>query len=169
MNLLLRRTLVLCFLFPALLATAPALAQDGDAAVDTTAAAEAAQSVAEDWLVLVDDGDYAESYSQAAGILQDKITEDVWMQQSKQKQSQLGDVQSREFSAAQYRESIPQLGDGPFVVMQFEAEYRPATFQEIVLAKKEDGEWKIAGYNLRPMQPAPGAQGGGNSPGGGGR
>jgi hypothetical protein len=169
MNLLLRRTLVLCFLLPALLAAAPALAQEGDAAVDTTAAAEAAQAVAEDWLVLVDDGNYEESYNQTAGVLQEKITQDVWMQQSQQKQEQLGDVQSRTFANAQFRESIPQVGDGPFVLVLFEAKYRPATFQEIVLTTKEDGEWKIAGYNLQPMQPAPGSQGGGNSPGGGGR
>ncbi|WP_179862318.1 DUF4019 domain-containing protein [Longibacter salinarum] len=148
---------------------APVMAQDSGAATDTAAAKESARAVAQEWLKTNDEGQFDASYQAAASMMQDQVEQKVWAQKNKQKQSQLGDVKSREFAEAQYRESLPQVEGGPFVVIRYEAEYNPATFNEVVLTTQEDGEWKVASYAVQPMRPAAPPQGGNGGPGGGGK
>jgi hypothetical protein len=151
-----------------LFAGAPVMAQDsGDAAVDTAAVTEEARAVAQEWLKTNDDGQYDASYQAAASMMQDQVEQKVWAEKNEQKKSQLGDVQSREFAAAQYRESLPQVDGGPFVVLRYEAKYKPATFNEVILTTKEEGEWKVASYAVQPMRPPSPQQGGNSGPGGG--
>lgn len=122
-------------------------------------AVEEARQAAEEWLELTDSGSFDESWNQAASLLQDEVTQDEWTSQSEDVTNQVGSIEERNFMGGQYQENIPNLPEGEYVIMQYEA--TPSDLDqklmEIVATTKEDGEWKVAGYTMRPaaQQQAP--------------
>jgi len=136
-------------------------------------AKEAAKEAASQWLELTDAGEFGKSYDEASTMMQNQVKRDEWITQGEQVKAQnVTDPSSRELVVARYRETLPEADGGPFVLMQYRSEFEPGTFNEIVLARKEEGDWKIAGYQVRPMQRmqqgAPGQGGPGNAGGQGG-
>lgn len=169
--------------FSLLLLAVPAQAQmtggSAGSSGDNADAKEAAREVAQEWLTLTDAGEFGKSWDQAAAMMQNQVERKKWKAQGQQMQKQLQDVESRSFAAAQYRESIPKVDGGPFVMVQYKTDFATTTVQELVITTQEEGEWKVAGYTLRPMR-APGQGGpgqggpgqggpGSGGPGGGGR
>lgn len=128
-----------------------------------TEAKQAAQEAASQWLELTDAGEFGKSWDQGASLLQDQVERAQWAQKGEQVQTQLKELKSREFVQAQFRDSLQQVGNGPFVILQYKSEYGVGPVQEIVFTAKEDDTWKVAGYTVRPMRP----QGQGAPPQGG--
>ena len=122
-------------------------------------AVEEARQAAEEWLELTDSGSFDESWNQAASLLQDEVTQDEWISQSEDVTNQVGSIEGRNFMGGRYQENIPNLPEGEYVIMQYEA--TPSDLDqklmEIVATTKEEGEWKVAGYTMRPaaQQQAP--------------
>lgn len=150
----------------------PALAQDSGMNGEHADAKEAAQEAATEWLELTDTGEFAESYEQSAALMTEKVKQKQWEQKIGQRKRQLGALQSREFAEAQYRDSLQQLPDGEYVLLRYEAQFEKAKFNEVLLTVKENDEWKVASYTLRPMRPSTppnGGRSGGTGGGPGGR
>jgi hypothetical protein len=126
-------------------------------------AKEAARDAASEWLDLTDAGEFGASYDAASSFMQDQVDRKKWVQMGEKVSDQVGELQSRDFMQAQYRESIPQAEGGPFVVLMYSSQFSSGPFREAVVAVKEEDAWKVAGYQVVPPQPAggPGAQGGG--------
>lgn len=164
---------IFAFVLLAAMTAVPALAQDsgmGDG--EHADAKKAAQEAATEWLELTDTGEFAKSYEQSASMMTDKVEQKQWEQKIGQREKQLGALQAREFAEAQYRDSLQQMPDGEYVLLRYESQFEKAKFNEVLLTMKEDGEWKVASYTLRPMRPATpprGGQPGGNGGGPGGR
>ncbi|WP_410337204.1 DUF4019 domain-containing protein [Longimonas sp.] len=125
-------------------------------------AVEEAREAAEEWLELTDAGSFGESWDEAATLLQDEVSQEEWTSQSEDINDQVGDIEERNFMGGQYQEDIPDLPEGEYVIMQYEATPSDLDQQlmEIVATTKEDGEWKVAGYTMRPaaQQQAPPSQ-----------
>jgi len=153
----LSRIMSLVLLGAALVWAVPTQAQNmpQEQSPENPEAVEEAREAAEAWLELTDAGSFDESWDQAATLLQDEVSQEEWKSQSEDIVDQVGSIEERNFMGGQYQEDIPDLPEGEYVIMQYEA--TPSDFDqslmEIVATTKEDGEWKVAGYTMRPAQP----------------
>jgi len=126
-----------------LLAGAP-LASAGEAE-------DAAQSAAESWLKLVDDGKYDASWDQAAKLFKGAVTKEQWIQAVGATRAPLGKLVSRKVKSRQYTEKVPGAPDGKYVVIQFETSFaaKASAVETVTPMVDPDGAWRVSGYYVR--------------------
>ena len=112
---------------------------------------EAAQRGAESWLAVIDNGDYAVSYAEAASIFKAAITNDDWVQKVRAVRGPLGKVASRRLKSAQYKTSLPGAPDGKYVVIQYDTSFenKQIALETVALKKESDGAWRVSGYFIK--------------------
>ncbi len=103
------------------------------------------------WLSLTDQGQYEQSWSDAAPLFQATISSDDWVRSLEAVRSPLGQLKSREVSAATFSRTLPGAPDGEYVVFQFSTSFgNKASAIETVTAMKDQGEvWRVAGYYIK--------------------
>ena len=108
-------------------------------------------AIAQAWLKLVDDGDYAESWREAAPHFQASVTEATWVDAMRRSRQPLGMVNSRELLEAQHLTQAPRMPPGSYWVVRFKTSYEGATAHEIVsLMADPEGKWRVVGFLIRP-------------------
>jgi hypothetical protein len=120
--------------------------------VTGTAQPEAkAQKSAEQWLALVDAGNYAESWKTAAAYFQTAVSQDQWEHTIVAVRKPLGDLVSRQLKSAQYTRSLPGAPDGEYVVLQFNTSFvnKKEAVETITPMLDPDGQWKVSGYYIK--------------------
>jgi Protein of unknown function (DUF4019) len=112
---------------------------------------KAAVSPAEKWLGLVDKGEYAESWKEAATYFRDRVTEQKWEQVSRSVRDPLGKLISRHLRTEDYQTSLPGAPDGQYVVMQFDTSFanKKAAVETVTTVKEKNGMWRVVGYYIR--------------------
>jgi len=83
-------------------------------------AEKAAVAASGAWLSLVDRGDYAESWNQAAGLFKTAVTKEQWQNTVKAVRVPLGKVMVKKLKSKQYTKTLPGAPDGEYVVIQYE-------------------------------------------------
>jgi Protein of unknown function (DUF4019) len=118
---------------------------------DPSQAEEAAQKSAEQWLALVDAGNFAESWKTAAGYFQTAISQDKWEQTITAVRGPLGDVVTRKLKSTHYAQSLPDAPAGEYVVLQFDTSFanKKDTVETITPKLDPDGKWKVSGYFIK--------------------
>lgn len=116
------------------------------------AAVDSAKQAAQEWLTLLDANDYEATWTEASSFFKSKIGSDQWVQRIQQAHSSLDSLQSRSLVAARYTSSLPNAPSGEYVIAQYRATYGSQKTVETVSLKKEQGEWRVAGYVVRPNQ-----------------
>lgn len=112
---------------------------------------KAAQKSAEQWLALVDVGNYDESWNQAGEVFRSHVTKEAWNQQVSAVRSQTGKLKSRKLKAAQSRESLPNAPAGKYEILQYESSFNAGPAVEtVVLMEEKDNSWKVVGYFVKP-------------------
>jgi len=111
----------------------------------------AAQTAAEQWLALVDAGNYGDSYKAAAAYFQTAVTPEQWQQSMVAVRKPLGDLVSRKFKNAQYTKTVPGAPDGEYVVLQFDTAFanKQAAVETVTPMLAADGTWKVSGYYIK--------------------
>ncbi|MEZ5330865.1 MAG: DUF4019 domain-containing protein [Thermoanaerobaculia bacterium] len=113
-------------------------------------AEEAAVAAARDWLTLVDDGKYGESWDESSELLRGAITRDGWERQAGGVRGPFGAVLSRELDSSTPMTEMPGAPDGRYVVIEFVTSFEhKAQAVERVTPRLEDGVWRVAGYYVR--------------------
>lgn len=109
-----------------------------------------AQSAAEEWLKLVDSGDYDQSWQKTSQMFKSHVTREQWTKTAQATRSPFGQVLSRKVRKATYTDHLPGAPDGDYVVIQYETsfEHKKAAV-ETVTPMLDDGEWKVSGYFIR--------------------
>jgi len=120
----------------------------GSAAYRRTQAKQAAQTAAEDWLALIGDGAFEESWAAADSTLRAGISQEDWADQGIRARHQLDTLRARRLTRAQYRDSTAQLGGHPVVTLQYASEYARGRAREAVITTKRDTAWTVAGYRV---------------------
>jgi tRNA A-37 threonylcarbamoyl transferase component Bud32 len=112
---------------------------------------EQAVSEAQSWLKLVDVGNYADSWKQAADIFQRAVTEAAWQNSMETFRQPLGEVVSRKLKSAQRMTELPGAPDGQYVVMQFDTSFanKSAAVETVTFDLEKDGQWKSSGYFIK--------------------
>jgi len=135
-------------------------AQDTDmAARPTTAVApeaamtneKAAQVAAEAWLSLVDAGNYAKSWTEAAVGFKRVVDQPGWEKALDGVRAPLGKVFSRTLKAAKYSTTLPGAPDGEYVVIQFDTSFekKQSAVETVTPTKESDGRWRVSGYFIK--------------------
>jgi len=113
----------------------------------TSAAIEAAKG----WLKLVDDGQYSQSWSQAAEYFQKSVSEAQWGKAVEPVRKPLGKVLSRKVINSTYTTLLPGAPDGQYVVIQFETSFenKHNAVETVTPMLEPNGQWRVSGYYIR--------------------
>ena len=111
----------------------------------------AAQEVARAWLALVDGGNYADSWTQAATLFRANVTEAQWQSAAEGARGPVGALKSRQVQSASFRRDLPGAPDGEYVVILFASAFRgkASAIETVTVMKDKDGSWRVAGYYLK--------------------
>ena len=112
---------------------------------------DAAKKSAESWLAVVDKGDYAASYDEAASIFKLAITKEDWLQKVRAARGPLGMMISRKLKLMQYETTLPGAPDGEYVVVQYDTSFenKRSAVETITPTLDKDGQWRVSGYFIR--------------------
>jgi len=112
---------------------------------------DAAKTAADAWLALVDKGQFAESWEQAAKLFKGAVTQDKWKEASTAVRTPLGKVVSRKLKSRQYTESLPGAPAGRYVIIEYDTEFekKPAAVEIVTPMADPDGAWRVSGYFIR--------------------
>lgn len=123
---------------------------------ELTAAEEAADTAAREWLALIDEGNVGESWQQGATLFKEQVTREQWEQAVRQARASFENIRERTLLDATYTTELPNAPDGEYVVLQYRTQVAAdVTVTETVVPMLEDGEWKVSGYFVRPDGQAP--------------
>ena len=125
------------------------------APVASTSAADekerAALDAAKAWLERVDAGDYAASWTEAAGVFRSAVSKESWAQQAGAVRRPLGKVLERKLKSASYQTSLPGAPDGEYVVIQYQTAFanKRSAVETVTPMRDADGRWRVSGYYVR--------------------
>ena len=110
-----------------------------------------AVKAAETWLQLIDNGVYAQSWSQAASYFKTAVNDSQWEQTLKAVRGPLGKILTRKLISSQYLTSVPGAPDGEYVVIQFETSFenKKSAVETITPMLDKDGIWRVSGYYIK--------------------
>ena len=125
-----------------------AIAEEKPAQKDAvTAASEAATA----WLKLVDAGDHAASWKEAAAYFQASVKEPQWVEAASAARKPLGKLVSRQLAGNQQATELPGAPDGEYVVLSFSSSFenKKKTIETVTMMKEKDGAWRASGYFIK--------------------
>jgi Protein of unknown function (DUF4019) len=110
-----------------------------------------AVTTAQNWLSLVDSGQYSESWQTSSEIFRSAINQDQWAQTMTVIRMPLGNLLSRELSSKKYQTTLPGAPDGEYVVIVFKTSFsnKKLAYETITPMKEKDGKWRVSGYYIK--------------------
>lgn len=115
------------------------------------AAEKAARAAAEQWLALVDQGKYTESWKGAADYFKNAVSEKQWLQSMKGAREPLGKLISRRLLSATFTTSLPGAPDGQYVVIQYATSFenKASGVETVTPMHEPDRRWRVSGYFIK--------------------
>ncbi|MGO9120556.1 MAG: DUF4019 domain-containing protein [Desulfomonilaceae bacterium] len=111
----------------------------------------AAVRVAEQWLGLVDQGKYDESWKETSTVFRNAVTAAQWEQLVQTSRKPLGKLLTRKVGSKTYTTSLPGVPDGQYVVIEFETSFenKKAAIETVTSMLDKDGTWRVSGYYIK--------------------
>ena len=115
------------------------------------AAEKEAQAAAKQWLALVDQGQYAESWGTASSYFKNAVPEMQWLQSMKGARQPLGKMISRRLKSATFTTSLPGTPDGQYVVIQYATSFenKASAIETVTPMRDPDRQWRVSGYFIK--------------------
>ncbi|HKJ17226.1 MAG TPA: DUF4019 domain-containing protein [Xanthomonadales bacterium] len=112
---------------------------------------EEGSEAAEQWLVLVDAHQYAESWDEAASLFQGNVPKEDWVLALENVHTPLGGVESRSLESTEFTSTLPGVPDGEYVVIKFSTSFaeKAGATETVTVMKTDDGNWRAAGYFIQ--------------------
>jgi hypothetical protein len=109
----------------------------------------------EGWLQEIDQGKYAQSWTEAAPAFQKAITSEDWTATLNKVRVPLGKCTSRTLASASAQTDLPSPTGphkGEFILAQFDTSFEGLKYavETVTFEKEADGTWKAAGYYIKP-------------------
>jgi hypothetical protein len=122
-----------------------------DSQIQNEQAITEAIASAQSWLKIVDDGQYEQSWSQAAEFFRKNVSREQWMTALNGVRKPLGKVISRKVQNSTYTTTLPGAPDGQYVVIQFETSFenKQNAVETVTPMLDSDGQWRVSGYYIR--------------------
>ena len=114
---------------------------------------KAAVIAAEKWTALVDNGQYAASWKEAATFFRNAIQHAQWEQAAQAVRKPLGKLVSRKVKTSVYKTTLPGAPDGEYVVIQFETSFenKKVAIETVTPMMDKDGQWRVSGYYIKSL------------------
>jgi hypothetical protein len=111
----------------------------------------AALPAAKAWLGLVDTGQYAESWDDAASYFKGAVPKEQWVKTMQAARQPFGANLSREVRSSRYHTALPGAPDGEYVVFQFKTSFenKKKAIETVTPMKDSDGTWRVSGYYMK--------------------
>jgi hypothetical protein len=112
---------------------------------------QAAQAAAEKWLVLVDDGKFAESWESMAPGFKDEVSQRKWKSIIADIRKPLGKLVARKLKSAEFSKELPGAPEGEYVLLKFETSFenKPAASETVTPVLGQDLIWRVTGYSVK--------------------
>jgi hypothetical protein len=132
----------------AILATSHRHAAGGD---NHDTSIQLATQVSADWLSLIDDEKYHESWEDASESLQKQVSKDRWRQVMRTVRDSLGEMRNRKLVRAKFHEKLPGHPAGEYILIHYATSFesKPDAVETITLTKESDGSWRVCGYYVK--------------------
>ncbi len=103
-----------------------------------------------EWLNLVDEGRYDQSWDESASLFKTEVSKDQWQGLLKTNRSPLGKVLTRKLKLKHYTKSMPGAPEGDYVVLQYETafEKKPSILETLTPMLDKDGKWRVMNYYI---------------------
>lgn len=110
----------------------------------------AARTAVEAWLVLIDQEQYGQSWTTAAGAFRNAIPQAKWEAAAGGARKPLGALKSRALKSAMSTKTLPGAPDGDYVVLRFDTvfEHKAAAIETVTAVREPDGTWHVGGYYI---------------------
>ena len=133
-----------------LLAAAMLLGQEPPSKAEE-AQVKAGQEAAQAWLALMDSGQYARSWKDAAAIFKKQVTQEEWEKAAKSGREAFGKLVSRKLKAGEYGKAMPGDPRGEYIVLIYDSSFekRSVVDEKVIPVKEKDGTWRVAGYETK--------------------
>ena len=120
-------------------------------AANMEAMLKAAGEATEQWLALVDDGQYESSWDEAAGLFKKAVDKEQWVKSLKAVRAPLGKVVVRTLFTVNYKTQMPGAPDGHYVIIQYRTSFKNKSeaIETITPLLDTDGKWRVAGYYIK--------------------
>jgi hypothetical protein len=112
---------------------------------------DSAVAAAAKWLSLVDQGQYAASWKEAAPYFKKAVKQKQWGQSLQAVRKPLGKLISRKVQSTIYTTSLPGAPDGEYVVIQFKTSFenKKSAIETVTPMMDKDGKWRVSGYFIK--------------------
>jgi hypothetical protein len=112
---------------------------------------QAAQTVAEQWLALVDGAKYPESWDSMAGYFKEAVSKRKWRSTITEIRKPLGKVLSRKLKSAEYSKELSGAPEGEYVVLKFDVvfEKKTSAVETVTTLLGQDLFWRVSGYAVK--------------------
>jgi hypothetical protein len=112
---------------------------------------KAATDAAAQWLAIVDSGQYAESWFQAASALRGAVSKELWKNAMDSTRAPLGKMVSRQLKSATYTTKVPNAPAGEYVIIQYQTDFERASgmVETVTPVLERNGQWKVSGYYIK--------------------
>lgn len=107
----------------------------------------AARTAADAWLAIEDSEDYAKSWDAASDYFHSQVPKEGWVRRMNAVRKPLDPMLTRELSASEWKDSIPNLPKGEYVAFAYETVFASGHPQpETVVMVHQGSAWKMIGY-----------------------
>ena len=110
-----------------------------------------AERAARDWVKLVDESDYEQSWTQSSAAFRSAVTADQWAAQVEPVRNQIGAIESRTVNNISSQTNPPGAPAGDYRTVIYDTTTAKAgKVVETVVMMDDNGSWKAVGYFVRP-------------------
>lgn len=103
-----------------------------------------------DWLKLVDNSQYQQSWIESSSLFQEQVSEQTWLGAMNSIRAPLAKVNSRKKISEEEMQSPPNAPAGEYVVFQFKTSFANKDDAiETVTVVKQDMQWRVVGYFIK--------------------
>ncbi|MBV9672301.1 MAG: DUF4019 domain-containing protein [Verrucomicrobia bacterium] len=110
-----------------------------------------ARKSAEQWLSLIDAGEYLQSWQTAAEYFQRAMPREQWSRTLNAVRKPLGSLISRKIRSAKYTRSLPGAPDGEYVILRFQTSFanKLDAIETVTPMLEKEGQWRVSGYFIK--------------------
>ena len=112
--------------------------------------AEAATAAAEQFLEMIDAGQYDRSWEVASAPLREKVNRKEWSENLSKARTKVGPIVEREQEKAVYSTMAQDQPEGEFIVLTYTASFKNVQgVTETVTVMLDGSNWRVAGYFIQ--------------------
>lgn len=106
-------------------------------------------TAASDWLSLVDNEHYSESWDNSGEFFRQQISQADWVEAVSVARKSVGNFESRKLSNSQLMTSLPNVPEGEYAVFQYQSVFSGMKKTETLSLTKDSDGWRVIGYFIK--------------------